>query len=207
MGDYHSHWSMWSMLTHSHYTKVDSAHRLANTHHVTERCAFSTSLRNKNLKFDYKQPLAPWPSHNRLSCLGQFPCSAWGIYTRRQELPAAPPTRTPDQCGYACLLCLNSGSVAPLLLDFLLWCWGSLVAVWKVTQASHWTCFYQNITTSMCVCVFCLRECFLILFYSCNPRICSICPHYTEFWHWINIEGVESVACGATWQRIILSFF
>lgn len=47
LGDYHSHSSMWSMLTHSRYTKVDSAHRLPNTHHVTERYAFSTSLRNK----------------------------------------------------------------------------------------------------------------------------------------------------------------
>lgn len=47
LGDYRSRSSMWSMLTHSHYTKVDSAHRLANTHHVTERYAFSTSLRNK----------------------------------------------------------------------------------------------------------------------------------------------------------------
>ena len=47
LGDYHSHSSMWSMLTHRRYTKVDSAHRLANTHHVTERYAFSTSLRNK----------------------------------------------------------------------------------------------------------------------------------------------------------------
>lgn len=76
------------MLTHALLTKVERGWRFLTlmVFGDTDRCGFSTSLRNKNLKFDYKQPLAPWPLYNGPSCLGQFPCSAWGIYTRGLDL-------------------------------------------------------------------------------------------------------------------------
>ena len=168
---------MWSMLTQSHYTKVDSAHRRANTHHVTEPYAFSTSLRNKNLKFDYKQPLAPWPSHNGLGCLGQFPCSAWGILPPllHPPPPPPPPALPPDQCGYACLLCLNSGSVAPLV--------GLSIMMLRIISCS------VKGYTSLSLVVFvpkhhymhvsCVCVCVLVwpfLFYSSDHHTCSIRP-------------------------------
>lgn len=101
---------MWSMLTHSLYTKVDSAHRLAHTHHVTERYAFSTSLRNKTSNLITSNL---WlPGHRTIGWAVWANFHAQHEVSTRADWSSLPP---PDQCGYACLLCLNSGSVAPLV--------------------------------------------------------------------------------------------
>lgn len=89
--------------------------RLANTRHVTERCAFSTSLRNKTSNLITSNL---WlPGHRTIGW------AVWANFHAQHEvstradwssLHTHPPTPL-DQCGYACLLCLKSGSVAPLV--------------------------------------------------------------------------------------------
>lgn len=113
-GGYHSRWSMWSMLTQTHLTTVESARRLANTHHVTEHYAFSTSLRNKTSNLITSNL---WlPGHHTIGW------AVWANFHAQHEASTRAPSRPrkhtntlPDECGYACLLCLNYGCVTPLV--------------------------------------------------------------------------------------------
>ena len=86
-----------------------------------------------------------------------------------------PPAFPPDQCGYACLLCLNSGSVAPLV--------GLSIMMLRIISCS------VKGYTSLSLVVFvpkhhymhvsCVCVCVLVwpfLFYSSDHHTCSIRP-------------------------------
>lgn len=83
------------------------------TLHVTERYAFSTSLRNKTSNLITSNL---WlPGHHTIGWAVWANFHAQHEVSTRADWRSPPPPHIPDQCGYACLLCLNSGSVAPLV--------------------------------------------------------------------------------------------
>lgn len=97
----------------------------------------------------------------------------------------------PHQCGYACLLCLNSGSVAPLV--------GFSIMMLRIISCSvkGYTSLSLDMFVSkhhyMLVCVFLWP----FVLYSCNIQICSIWHHCSmwmlaqKYFKWLSPLHVE----------------
>lgn len=90
-------------------------------------------------------------------------------YLHAQTAAPCHPPPPPDQCGYACLLCLNSGSVAPLV--------GLSIMMLRIISCSvkgytslSLVVFVPNITTCMSLCACVGVTIFILQFWPSNMQ-------------------------------------